>query len=88
VYSEKVKGFPIGNAMEKNLTIRMGNCDHRRYLPKLIELVRNGTVVPAEILTQVEPMTSVLEAYKMFDKRQPGWIKVKLEPSETEELAA
>ncbi|HJT69975.1 MAG TPA: zinc-dependent alcohol dehydrogenase [Terriglobales bacterium] len=88
VYSEKVKGFPIGNAMEKNLTIRMGNCDHRRYLPKLIELVRNGTVVPAEILTQVEPMTSVLEAYKMFDKRQPGWIKVKLEPSETEKLAA
>jgi threonine dehydrogenase-like Zn-dependent dehydrogenase len=45
-------------------------------------------VVPAEILTQVEPMTSVLEAYKMFDKRQPGWIKVKLEPSETEKLAA
>jgi threonine dehydrogenase-like Zn-dependent dehydrogenase len=88
VYSEQVKGFPIGNAMEKNLTIKMGNCDHRRYLPNLIELVRNGTVVPAEILTQVEPMTSVLEAYKMFDKRQPGWIKVKLEPSATEELAA
>jgi threonine dehydrogenase-like Zn-dependent dehydrogenase len=31
VYSEKVKGFPIGNAMEKNLTIKMGNCNHRRY---------------------------------------------------------
>lgn len=88
VYSEKVKAFPIGNAMEKNLTIKMGNCDHRRYLPDLIELVRSGTVVPSEILTQVEPLTSVIEAYKAFDKRQPGWIKVKLEPPTSVELAA
>jgi hypothetical protein len=33
-------------------------------------------------------MTSVLEAYKAFDKRRPGWIKVKLEPEGAEELAA
>jgi threonine dehydrogenase-like Zn-dependent dehydrogenase len=88
VYSEKVKGFPIGKAMEKNLTIKMGNCNHRRYIPNLIELVRNGTVVPSEILTQAEPMTSVIAAYKAFDKRQPGWIKVKLEPEAPRELAA
>lgn len=88
VYSDKVKAFPIGKAMEKNLTIKMGNCDHRRYLPVLIELVRNGTIVPSEILTQAEPMTSVIEAYKAFDKRQPGWIKVKLEPEVPAELAA
>lgn len=79
VYGE-VDSFPIGDAMEKNLTLMMGNCNHRRYLPKLIELVRMGGMDPAEILTQREPMTSVIEAYKAFDKRQPGWIKVKLEP--------
>jgi hypothetical protein len=28
-------------------------------------------------------MTSVLDAYKAFDTRQPGWVKVKLEPSAT-----
>ncbi len=88
VYSENLKTFPIGNAMEKNLTIKMGNCNHRRYLPGLIALVRNGTVIPSEILTQEEPLTSVLEAYRAFDKRQPGWIKVKLEPAVTRELAA
>ena len=81
VYSENAKSFPIGQAMEKNLTIKMGNCNHRRYLPELIELVRNGTVVPSEILTQEEPMASVIDAYKAFDKRRPGWIKVKLEPA-------
>ena len=88
VYSEKVKGFPIANAMEKNLTLKMGNCNHRRYVPDLIDLVRSGAVVPSEILTQSEPITSVIEAYKAFDERRPGWIKVKLEPSASEELAA
>ena len=79
VYGE-VDSFPIGDAMEKNLTLMMGNCNHRRYIPHLVELVRMGGLEPAEVLTQREPMTSVLEAYKAFDKRQPGWIKVKLEP--------
>ena len=80
--------FPIGNAMEKNLTLMMGNCNHRRYIPHLVELVRTGGLDPAEILTQREPMTSVVEAYKAFDKREPGWIKVKLEPSQESSMAA
>jgi threonine dehydrogenase-like Zn-dependent dehydrogenase len=89
VYGE-VDSFPIGNAMEKNLTLMMGNCNHRRYIPHLVELVRTGALDPAEILTQREPMTSVIAAYKAFDKRQPGWIKVKLEPEAAgeESLAA
>jgi threonine dehydrogenase-like Zn-dependent dehydrogenase len=87
VYGE-VDSFPIGNAMEKNLTLMMGNCNHRRYIPQLVELVRTGALDPAEILTQREPMTSVIEAYKAFDKRQPGWIKVKLEPGAGEESLA
>lgn len=80
VYSELVNTFPIGNAMEKNITIKMGNCNHRKYIPRLLELVRSGTVNPAEVLTQVEPMTDVLEAYRQFDRRTPGWVKVMLEP--------
>ncbi len=80
VYGD-VDSFPIGNAIEKNLTLTMGNCNHRRYIPRLVELVRSGSLNPAEILTQREPMTSVIEAYKSFDKRRPGWIKVKLEPA-------
>lgn len=79
VYGEK-NNFPIGEAMNKNLTITMGNCNHRRYIPQLVELVRTGGLVPSEVLTRVEPMTSAIEAYKAFDKRRPGWIKVKLEP--------
>jgi len=50
--------------------------------------VRSGVVDPQEILTNVEPLTNVLDAYREFDLRQPGWIKVKLEPSETPAIAA
>ena len=84
----KVDTYPIGDAFEKNLTLMMGNCNHRRYLPHLIELVGTGAIDPAQILTQREPMTSAIEAYKAFDKRQPGWIKVKLEPEAAEEMKA
>jgi threonine dehydrogenase-like Zn-dependent dehydrogenase len=87
VYGEMVNTFPIGSAMEKNLTLKMGNCNHRKYIPKLLELVRSGIVDPTEILTQVEPMDDVIEAYKQFDKRTPGWIKVMLEPSTERKVA-
>jgi threonine dehydrogenase-like Zn-dependent dehydrogenase len=46
----------------------------------LVELAANGTVDPTGILTRVEPLTSVIEAYKAFDTRQPGWLKVELLP--------
>jgi threonine dehydrogenase-like Zn-dependent dehydrogenase len=90
VYSGESKVFPIGEAMAKNLTIKMGNCNHRKYIPYLIQLVVSGAAKPSHVLTQQEPLTSAIEAYKQFDLRQPGWIKVKLEPQsgeETEEAA-
>jgi threonine dehydrogenase-like Zn-dependent dehydrogenase len=88
VYSEMLKTFPIGEMMEKNLTMRGGNCNHRRYIPQLLELIRTGAVRPEEILTHVGPLTGALEAYRNFDKREPGWIKVKLEPGEAPAVAA
>lgn len=81
VYPQTARFFPIGMAMNKNLTVKMGNCNHRRYIPKLIDLVRSGAVDPSKILTQREPLTEVIAAYKAFDLRQPGWIKVELKPS-------
>jgi threonine dehydrogenase-like Zn-dependent dehydrogenase len=86
VYGEK-NSFPIGQALNKNLTVTMGNCNHRRYIPQLVELVRSGVLTPSAVLTQVEPMTSAIDAYKAFDKREPGWIKVKLEPEEKQMAA-
>jgi threonine dehydrogenase-like Zn-dependent dehydrogenase len=80
VYPPTDRFFPIGAAMNKNLTINMGNCNHRTYIPKLLEMVDGGTVDPTQVLSHVEPMSDVIEAYKQFDLRRPGWIKVELRP--------
>ena len=81
VYPPAHEAFPIGQAMNKNLTIQMGNCNHRKYIPHLVELVEAGAVDPRQVLTQVEPMTDVLSAYQAFNDRRPGWVKVELRPA-------
>jgi threonine dehydrogenase-like Zn-dependent dehydrogenase len=74
----QLRSFPIGMAMNRNLTLRMGNCNHRHYIPSLVEDVHNGTNSPEDVLTRTEPLTDVLEGYRAFDRREPGWMKVQL----------
>lgn len=78
VYPVTATSFSIGAAMNKNLTVNMGNCNHRRYLPKLIDLVASGAVDLSPNLTQDEPLSGIVEAYRSFDRREPGWLKVKI----------
>jgi len=80
VYPETAHFFPWGEAMNRNLTIKAGNCPHRRYLPHLIELVTSGAVDPRVVLTHKVSFGSALEAYERFDQREEGWIKVELRP--------
>lgn len=87
VYGESANSFPIGKAVDKNLTIKMGNCNHRRYVPELIEMVRMGRVDPATILTQEKALKSAIDAYKAFDRREAGWTKVELKPSNADASA-
>ena len=80
VYPDTMTRFPIGMAMMKNLTLQMGNCPHRKYIPRLIDSVLDGKVDPLKVLTEIEPMTDAISAYKAFDKRKSGWVKVELKP--------
>lgn len=80
VYPPDFRAFPIGAAMNRNLTLRMGNCPHRKYIPKLIELTLAGKIDPAKLLTQSQQMPDALSAFEAFDRREDGWIKVELLP--------
>jgi len=88
VYTAPVQDFPIEQVMNKNLTLKSGNCNHRRYMPEMIELVRSGVIHPEEFLTQVQPITSAVDAYQAFDRHQAGWVKVKLDPAQQQYRAA
>ena len=80
VYPPQVEAFPIGEALNKNLTVRTGICNHRRYIPDLVDLVRAGVVDPGGVLTQSAGISSAIDAYAHFDRRESGWTKVELEP--------
>ncbi|WP_167398935.1 hypothetical protein [Arthrobacter pityocampae] len=70
--------YPIGQAMNKNLTIRMGNCDHRSVTPPLLDLVASGVFDPTAFITQHKPIKDVVDAYLNFDRREEGWLKTVL----------
>jgi threonine dehydrogenase-like Zn-dependent dehydrogenase len=79
VYPPGFASFPFGEAMNKNLSIHMGNCNHRRYLPRLLSMVATGSVEPTDFITQHEPPTAAVEAYETFDRREEGWLKTVLD---------
>ncbi|HEX4765217.1 MAG TPA: zinc-dependent alcohol dehydrogenase [Lichenihabitans sp.] len=80
VYPPTMKEFPIGAAMNKNLSVKMGNCHHRKYIPHLLDLIASGAIDPHKILTKIEPVQDAVAAYEAFDSREPGWLKVELKP--------
>jgi threonine dehydrogenase-like Zn-dependent dehydrogenase len=78
VYPPQVEHYPIGEAFMKNLTLRMGNCNHRRYLPRLVSLVATGALDPTPLVTQWSATDDAVAAYESFDRRVSGWTKVAL----------
>jgi len=80
VYPQTATMFPVGTAMNKNLTIKTGNCNHRKYIPTLLRYVQSGVVDPSKVVTQKETFRNAIDAYKAFDKRESQWIKVELAP--------
>ncbi|SFF59451.1 Threonine dehydrogenase [Actinacidiphila alni] len=79
VYPPQVTSYPFGEAFMKNLTLRTGNCHHRRYLPELVSLVATGALDPGPLITQWPDTADVIDAYASFDRRESGWTKVALD---------
>ncbi|WP_327035106.1 alcohol dehydrogenase catalytic domain-containing protein [Micromonospora ureilytica] len=79
VYPPADRFFPIGTTMARNLTVRAGNGNHPRYIPKLADMVASGQVHPEDVVTEHEPLTDAIGAYREFDMRNPGWLKVALQ---------
>jgi threonine dehydrogenase-like Zn-dependent dehydrogenase len=79
VYPPQHEAFPIGEAMNANLTLKMGNCNHRKYVPGPLSKVAGGQADPTTVWTQQETIPGALRAYAAFDRRDPGWTKVTLD---------
>jgi threonine dehydrogenase-like Zn-dependent dehydrogenase len=82
MYPPDVTSFPLGQAMNKNLVLKMGNTAHRRYLSPLLDLTAAGVVDPATVLThEVGLASGALDAYEHFARHHRGWVKTSLDPA-------
>ncbi|WP_133499840.1 zinc-dependent alcohol dehydrogenase [Cognatilysobacter terrigena] len=80
VYGPTVNMVPIGNALNKGLTIRGNQASVKRHLPRLFEHVMAGRIKPREIITHRVALEDVDEAYHMFSAKKDGCIKTVLIP--------
>ncbi len=80
VYGPTFNALPIGNAVNKGLTLRMNQASVKRHLPKLIEHVQAGRIRPSDIITHRLPLEEVAEGYHLFSSKLDECIKVLLLP--------
>lgn len=80
VYGPTGNMVPIGNVVNKGITIRANQASVKRLLPRLIEHVRMGHISPKDLITHRVPLEHVADAYHIFAAKLDGCIKPVLVP--------
>lgn len=78
VYGGFVDKFPLGAVMEKGLTIRTGQTHVHKYLPKLLQMIRDRKVDTTFLISHRLPLEEAPEGYRMFAEEQNLTTKVVL----------
>jgi threonine dehydrogenase-like Zn-dependent dehydrogenase len=80
VYGPTFNAVPIGNALNKGITMRMNQASVKRHVPRLIEHIQAGRLNPREIITHRVPLEEANDAYRMFSSKKDQCIKTMLIP--------
>jgi threonine dehydrogenase-like Zn-dependent dehydrogenase len=80
VYGGFLDKIPMGSAINRGLTFRMGQTPVQHYLPQLMDRIRNGELDPSFVITHRGTLEDGPELYKTFRDKQDGCIKVVLKP--------
>lgn len=82
VYGGIVDPMPMMTMFDKGLTMRMGQCHVRQWTDELLELAsRDDDVLGLESLaTHRVPLDDAPDAYRMFQTKSDGCVKVVLKP--------
>jgi threonine dehydrogenase-like Zn-dependent dehydrogenase len=81
VYGPTGNMVPIGNVVNKGLTIRANQASVKRLLPRLIDHVKEGRLNPKALITHKVPLEEVSDAYHIFSAKLDGCIKPVLVPN-------
>jgi threonine dehydrogenase-like Zn-dependent dehydrogenase len=80
VYSGMVDKIPMGQAMNKGLTFRMGQTHVNRWTDDLLKRIEEGQIDPSFVITHTAKLEDGPEMYKLFRNKQDNCIKVVLKP--------
>ena len=75
VYGPTGNLVPMGNVLNKGITLRANQASVKRLLPRLIEHVQNGIIDPKALITHRIPLEDVADAYRIFSDKLDGCIK-------------
>jgi threonine dehydrogenase-like Zn-dependent dehydrogenase len=80
VYIGFLDKIPFGAAMNKGLTMKMGQTNVQKYLEPLLSKVEAGEIDPSFVITHRVKLEDAPKAYKTFRDKEEGCIKVVLKP--------
>jgi threonine dehydrogenase-like Zn-dependent dehydrogenase len=80
VYGGLVDKIPMGQAMNKGLTFRMGQTHVNRWTDDLRRRIEDGQIDPSFVITHTVGLERGPEMYNVFRNKQDGCIKVVLKP--------
>jgi threonine dehydrogenase-like Zn-dependent dehydrogenase len=80
VYMGFINMFPIGTIINKAQTLKTGQTHVQRYLQPLLDHVIRGDIDLSAIITHRLPLSDAPAAYKMFQEKRDGCVKVVMTP--------
>jgi threonine dehydrogenase-like Zn-dependent dehydrogenase len=72
--------FPLGAAMNKGLTIRLGQQHGHRYIPMLLERMANGDIRTDHLTTHPLPLRDAVTGYELFKHKTDGCVRAVFHP--------
>jgi len=82
VYAGFVDKFPMGQLMNRSVSIRTGQCHVHRYMKPLLERVEKGEIDPSFVITHRMPLEDAPAGFRMFRNKQDNCEKIVLKPQQ------
>ncbi|WP_298990330.1 zinc-dependent alcohol dehydrogenase [uncultured Pseudokineococcus sp.] len=81
VYSGAADPLPMVALFDKQVQLRMGQCNVKRWVPEIMPLLTDEDPLGVDdFATHRLPLESAPEAYRMFAEKEDGCVKVQLKP--------
>jgi threonine dehydrogenase-like Zn-dependent dehydrogenase len=81
VYGGAVDPIPMMTLFDKQIQLRMGQCNIKRWVPEIMPLLTDDDPLGVDTFaTHRVPLSEAPEMYRKFQKKEDGVVKVQLKP--------